>query len=131
MQLSSGEKLILVMLSEVYEELSVKGEIDSTFIKAAILDNQIWGLDWKYSGLIGSNDDASRCRRNSRHSNDVVGDRSSVAKLTESEKSVIKEACPFGEIRFEGFDANQDSHFAIAQFLIKDWRVLGIQGSVT
>lgn len=44
----------------------------------------------------------------------------SVAKLTESEKSVIKEACPFGEIRFEGFDANQDSHFAIAQFLIKD-----------
>lgn len=75
MQLSSGEKLILVMLSEVYEELSVKGEIDSTFIKAAILDNQIWGLDWKYSGLIGSNDDASRCQRNSRHSNDVVGDR--------------------------------------------------------
>ena len=51
MKLSDGEKLIILMLSELYEKLGVEGEIEPDFIKSAIFGNQLWGLKWKYSGI--------------------------------------------------------------------------------
>jgi uncharacterized protein len=36
MQLSNGEKLILFMLTEIYQQLGVRGEVDPKFVKQAI-----------------------------------------------------------------------------------------------
>ena len=51
MKISDGEKLIILMLSELYEKLGVDGEIEPDFIKSAIFSDQLWGIKWKYSGI--------------------------------------------------------------------------------
>ena len=51
MTLTDGEKLILLMLTDIYDKLGVQGEIDPQFVRSAIFDNMLWGLSWKYSGI--------------------------------------------------------------------------------
>ena len=51
MKISDGEKLILLMLSELYDRLEINGEIESEFIRSAIFSNNIWAIPWKYSGI--------------------------------------------------------------------------------
>jgi len=51
MKFTDGEKLIILMMSEVYEKLGINGEIDPEFIKSAIFNDKLWGLRWKYSGI--------------------------------------------------------------------------------
>jgi hypothetical protein len=46
MKLSDGEKLILIMLSDVYEKLEIEGEINPKFVKSAIGSGHPWGLKW-------------------------------------------------------------------------------------
>jgi hypothetical protein len=60
----SGEKLILVMLCELYHELKVKGDIDAKFVKSAINSGNLWGLKSRYHGVfsIGEPDSADSVR---------------------------------------------------------------------
>lgn len=51
MQISDGEKLIILMLTEIYEKLQVDGEFDPEFIRSAIFHDETWGIPWKYSGI--------------------------------------------------------------------------------
>src|SRR4051812_47829003 len=51
MKLSDGEKLIILMLADLYEALDVEGEFDPGFIRRTITDNHLWGLRWKYTSL--------------------------------------------------------------------------------
>jgi uncharacterized protein len=51
MKLTDDEKLILLMLSEIYEKLDVYGETDPKFVRSTILDDMLWGLTWRYSGI--------------------------------------------------------------------------------
>ncbi len=44
MQLSDGEKLILMMLCDLYDKNEIEGEIDHTFVRDAIFENQTWAL---------------------------------------------------------------------------------------
>ncbi|ODT77628.1 MAG: hypothetical protein ABS69_08675 [Nitrosomonadales bacterium SCN 54-20] len=58
MKLSDGEKLILLMLSEVFEKLKVEGSIDPALVKNAISHDHPWALKWEYdrvSALSGKN----------------------------------------------------------------------------
>jgi hypothetical protein len=48
MKLSDGEKLILLMLSEVFEKLKVEGSIDPALVKNAIFHDHPWALKWEY-----------------------------------------------------------------------------------
>jgi len=40
MKITDGEKLILLMLSDLYERLGVEGEIEPEFIKSAIFSDR-------------------------------------------------------------------------------------------
>jgi uncharacterized protein len=51
MELTDGEKLIVLMLTELYDKLGVDGEIDPEFIRSAIFDDATWSIPWKYSGI--------------------------------------------------------------------------------
>ncbi len=51
MEFSNGEKLIILMLSELYEKLGIKGEIDPEFVKSAVFGDHLWALSWKYPGI--------------------------------------------------------------------------------
>src|ERR1700687_3899114 len=51
MQLSQGEKLILLMLCEIQEHLKLKGETNTELVKQAIYSGNLWGLDWGMPGV--------------------------------------------------------------------------------
>ena len=53
-KLSSGEKLMLLALCDIYDHLKIKGEIDTDLIKEAIFSGNLWGLEWELPGVFRS-----------------------------------------------------------------------------
>ncbi len=123
MQLTNSEKLILVMLSEVYEKLDIKGVsgVDPKFIQSAIFSGHTWGVEWKYSWIF-DNPDAQPPELN-----DVINilDMWSIVEeayeaFDGDQKAQLEQlAFPFGNgPGFPGFDGNQEGEFSsIATFL--------------
>lgn len=122
MELSGPERLILIMLSEIYEKLGIQGEINPEFVKAVIFDNQTWGLVWEYPGVFGGMQIESPPIVNEVA--DILHMWSMIERaydnLSPQEKDALKQAAvPFGEdVQFKGFDANNEAHYGVAQFLI-------------
>jgi uncharacterized protein len=124
-KLSDGERLILVMLSEMYEQLKIEGEVDPKFMLAAIHSGNTWALKWKYPGILSEGDDD-----NSPTVHEVVDILAmwdmieySYRELSpEDKKRVETEAAPFGRhVQFRGFDGNNEGeHMSVARFLIDD-----------
>jgi uncharacterized protein len=54
-EMTHAERLILIMLSEIYEHLGINGRdcIDATFVRSAIETDQTWGLSWQYPFTFG------------------------------------------------------------------------------
>jgi len=123
MELSGSEKLILVMLCGIYEKLGIKGEINPEFVKRAIYDNQTWGLSWKYSSMFGGEPDYPPIVRETV---DILGIWSMIEsaynKFSDQDRETLKhDAAPFGDnVKFIGFDANNEAHFGVAEFLINN-----------
>jgi uncharacterized protein len=59
MKLSEGERLILFMLSEIYEHLGIQNGIDPKFVQSAICDGHAWGLKRQYPNLFSVEADQS------------------------------------------------------------------------
>lgn len=122
MKLSEGEKLIILMLSEMYEKLKIEGEMDPDFLRSAIFNDHIWAIRWKYSGIpFESGDDPPVVREVV----DILDMWSFIefaySKLTDEERQKLAEdAAPFGENpQFYGFDGNNESeHMSVAMFLV-------------
>ena len=51
MKLSDGEKLILLILADMYKHLEIEGNFDPDFIATTIHDDHLWGFKWKYTGI--------------------------------------------------------------------------------
>lgn len=124
MKLSDGEKLIILLLSELYEKLDVKGEMDAGFIKSAIAGDQTWGIRWKYPGIPF---DEATDPTVVREVVDILDMWSfiehSYGRLTDEQKSELEERVgDFGKNpRFAGFDGNNETdHMATAIFLVND-----------
>jgi uncharacterized protein YfbU (UPF0304 family) len=125
MELSNGEKLILIMLSEIYEHLEIDGDIDPQLVKNAIFREQTWGLTWAYPGIVGSSETKTPV---------VVREVLDILEMWEhleytyhqlqpADKARIeKEAEPFGShVQFRGFDGNHETEYmAAAGFLVND-----------
>ncbi len=124
MKLSDGEKLMLIMLSEIYEKLQLDGEIDPKFIKSAIFSENTWGINWKYSGIPFQGNDTPEIVKEVVNILDMWSFiEDSYKKLSEDDKFLVdKEAEPFGkDPKFRGFDGNNEtSQMGIAIFLIDD-----------
>ena len=124
MELSDGEKLILLMLTELYKQLDVEGEIEPDFIRSAIFNEQTWGIPWKYSGIPFSN----------REDPPIVAEVLDILqlwddieytykKISKDEQQLVEQSVEvFGKNpKFPGFDGNNESeHLATAYFLIND-----------
>ena len=124
MKLSNGEKLILMMLCELYQKVGVKGEIDPKFVQQAIWSGNTWGLRWQYSGIFDGGE---------RDANPVVSEvcdilqmwwliESAYKDLSKADKKRIEdEVGPLGKnVRFLGFDGNNEGeHLGVARFLIE------------
>jgi uncharacterized protein len=124
MTLSNGERLILVMLCEIYEKLGIKGEVDAKFVQSAIYSGNLWGLQWHYPGIFDVED----------HDREVVSEvanildmwwsiESAYAKFTKAEREKVAASdTPFAKnVKFPGFDGNNEGEYlSVARFLVDD-----------
>jgi uncharacterized protein YfbU (UPF0304 family) len=125
MKLSNGEKLILIMLSDLHKKLDIKGEIDADFVQSAIFSDNPWGFDWKYGEIIDNDDgDTPKVVRDVCNYLEMWGClEASWPKLSKDEKAQIAvNAEPFGsDVKFPGFDGNNEiEHMNVARFLVDD-----------
>lgn len=122
LEMRDSEKLILIMLCELYEKLGVKGEINPAFVREAIYSGNLWGLTWKYGGIFEIDE---KDRETVSEVTDILDMYSFIertyARLSAEDKERIKvEAEPFGDdVVFKGFDGNNETeHKSVAHFLI-------------
>jgi hypothetical protein len=122
MKLSDGEKLILVMLSELHEKLGIKGEIEPKFVREAIFSGNTWGLKWQYPGIFDSGESSEAVVSEVVNILDMWSFlEGGYKKLSKADKArVEKEAEPLGkDVRFHGFDGNNETEYmGVARFLI-------------
>lgn len=122
MKISDGEKLILIMLSELYDTIGVEGEIDPEFIRSSIYTENTWGIPWKYPGIPFETQETPEIVSEVLDILEMWNDiEYSFDKLSDEQKELIeKEAKPFGkDPKFKGFDGNNESEYmGVASFLI-------------
>lgn len=116
MKLTDGERLMVVMLSEVMEALKLNNEVDPSLIKTLVCGGDDWAIKRKYQGLFPS----------AEPSPEVVSEttdllwmwgiiESSMGHLQGAEAA---EAQTWLCREFHGFDGNNDDHFGVAQTMI-------------
>lgn len=136
MKLSDGEKLILCMLSEIYDKLKIKGEMDPDFVREAIYGGHFWAFKWKMPGVFHDHEDNETTVREVADILDMwrFMERT-YKKLKSVDKKRIKDECaPLGDnVKFPGFDGNNESeHLGIAKFFrerLDRWEDLNIVNS--
>jgi hypothetical protein len=124
MKLSDGEKIIILMLAELYEKLKVDGEIEPDFLRSAIFNDMLWGIRWKYSGIpLSEAEDPETVKEVL----DILDMWScielSYSRLDAAGKDLIKQR--LGVLghppRFQGFDGNNESEYVgTALFLVNE-----------
>lgn len=114
MKITDGEKLILLMLSELYDSLEIKGEVEPDFIRSAIFSDKTWSIPWKYSGIPFENQETPEIVKEVLDILDMWSFiEYSYGELSDEEKSIVeKEADPFGkDPQFRGFDGNNETDY--------------------
>lgn len=117
MQIKDSEKLILLMLCDLYDNSDVQGDIDHNFIRDAIFDKQTWAIPWKLSGIPFEDQGTPS---EVKYVFDILQMWShieySYAALTDEEKKRLEvEAAPFGRNPvFKGFDGNIETELLVA-----------------
>lgn len=120
--LSDGEKLITIMLSELFKQLKLKGDIDPGFLEEVIYGGHYWALGWAYSGLFHGHEDSAAVVSEVLDFLDMWTflERGFNALSKKDKEQVAAEAQPFGKhVRFTGFDGNGESEYnGIARIFI-------------
>lgn len=124
MKISDGEKLLLIMLSELYDKFEVNGEIEPEFIRSAIFNDKTWSIPWKYPGIPFEDQETPQIVSEVLDILDMWSfiERSYSDLSDEQKEFVKKEADPFGDNpTFQGFDGNNESEYmGVATFLVND-----------
>lgn len=125
MRLSDGEKLILIMLADIYEKLEISGEVDPSFVRTAIFNNYLFGLEWQYGSLFGGEQPADVIVKETVAVLDMWSSLEVAYEgFDEAEKARIGAEVPYfgGNVSFRGFDGNNEEHFGVADFLVRDMK---------
>jgi uncharacterized protein YfbU (UPF0304 family) len=124
MKLSDGEKIIILMLSELHEKLAVNGEIEPEFLRSAIFNDQLWGIRWKYGGIPFSDAEDPVIVKEVIDVLDMWSyiERSFAALAAPEKGELKKKLGVFGDKpRFQGFDGNNESEYmGTALFLVNE-----------
>lgn len=124
MELSQGEKLILLMLCEIQEHLKIKGETNTSLIKEAIYSGNLWGLEWGMSGVFHNHETP---RSVVEETVDILAMwerlEQSYDALSSADKTLLSERLePLGPtVRFPGFDGNNESSYINATSFLIDY----------
>lgn len=122
MNVSDGEKLILLMLSELYDSLNVTGEVEPDFIRSAIFSDKLWSIPWKYPGIPFENTKTPQIVTDVLDILDMWSCiEYSYDQLSDGDKHKLKnDVSPFGSNpRFRGFDGNNETEYlGTASFIV-------------
>jgi uncharacterized protein YfbU (UPF0304 family) len=124
-QVTSAERLILVMLCEIYKKLGIDGDIDPEFVLNTLYSGQHWGFEWKYDNLL-------RAEGADEKTVDETSDfldmwyilETSFENLPKEDKERVQNGNILTRdgVKFPGFDLNNDPHFGVARYLIEDMK---------
>lgn len=124
MKFTDAEKLILIMLSDIYENTGIQGEIDPDFIKKSIYEEQTWSIPWKYSGIPFESTEPPSIVREVLDILDMWRFIDiSYRRLSNDEKVALSQSPGvFSEMpSFSGFDGNNETEYlASAAFIINE-----------
>ncbi|HCE9325935.1 TPA: YfbU family protein [Pseudomonas aeruginosa] len=112
MKLTDGEKLITLMLCELYDRLQVNAEIDPDFLRTAIYTGNEWSLAWKYPGIpFEDQKDPEQLKEILDILDMWEHIEISHEKLSSHEKEELEKQ-PFGkDPKFFGFDGNNEAEY--------------------
>ena len=116
---TDGEKLLTIMMRDVYKHLKIEGEIDADFMADVIYGGHYWAPIWDMTGLFHEYQDRPQdvkfvCDALEMWSFIEEGyEKLSTEDRTQLDKDV-------GYVQFIGFDGNNESsHLGIARFFIE------------
>ncbi len=122
MKLSDGEKLIIVMMCDIYKTLNMKGTVDPDLVRSAIQSGDLRELQSELQEAFNDPSNAPAIEVG-----EILAMWSAIERgykrLTPEEKDQVEaEAGPLGRgVRFSGFDRNAErEHHDIAHFLIEE-----------
>jgi uncharacterized protein len=122
-KLGDGEKLILLMLSDLCKRLKVKSDMEPDFIEQVIYGGRFWALAWKYPGIFHGHEDSTAILHEVVEILDMWSFvEYGYGKLSKKDRDrVAAEAEPFGKhVEFSGFDGNNEAEYmGIAHFLVE------------
>jgi len=122
MKLSDGEKLILWMLSEIYDHLGIKSEIDPKFVRRAIHTGNAWGVKLEHSGIFMDEHSGADVQETADIMQMWSAIEASYKRLAAGEKARVERETGLisDHITFDGFDGNEESsHMDVAQFFVE------------
>src|SRR5687767_13092413 len=103
MKLSDGERMILIMLSDIQEKLGIQDGLNPRFVREAIYGGHHWAFEWQYPGLFPEPVEDSTVRE--------VTDILDMWRM-------LEEA---GSEKFPGFDTNREGrHASVAHFMTEE-----------
>jgi uncharacterized protein len=119
---SDGEKLLAMMMRDLYKHLKVDGEIDPEFVGEVMWGGHYWAPRWDMQGLFHDYEDDPRDVRFVANVLDMwTFVERAYEKLSATDKARVElDAEPFGKfVEFPGFDGNNEtSQMGIARFFI-------------
>ena len=121
MELSHGEKLILVMLCDLYEKLKIDGEIDPQLVSSAIASGNLWALEWQYPSVFHGSEPTQSMIHETLNILDMWSflERAYNGLSLADKARVEKETTVFRDARFRGWDGNGEARYiGIARFLV-------------
>lgn len=125
MNLSPGEKLITLMLCDLFKSLNVSSDFDPDFLSEAIRSGNLWALERTYSGIATTRDeigaDVVKRVHDTLDMYEIL--ETSYAGFSAAEKTELENlAGVFGkDIGWPGFDGNHEGEYRrTARFMIEE-----------
>ena len=117
---TDGEKLIALMLRDIYRHFKINGETDPEFVFYVICCGHYWAPKWEMTGVYHNHEDDPRDVRFVVNVLDMWSfiEEGYEALSKKDKDRVRKEAEPFGtHVKFAGFDGNNEAPLlSIARF---------------
>ena len=125
--MKDSEKLTISLLCDLYKALKIKDPIDGInpeFIRSAIHGGHYWALSWQYPGLFQSRYDDEETVKEVCDILEMFYRLEGAYKgLSAKDKEYVKANAKMRDdkdVKFQGFDGNNEKHYFIAHFLIKE-----------
>lgn len=121
--MTDGEKLIVVMLADLYRHLKVEGEINPDRVLSSVFSNNLWSLKSDMTSLYGGEEPSEEVVDETFAILSLWSEiEFSVSALDPADRAKLAAEVPFfGEDpKFQGFDGNNDKHYAVAKHIVDE-----------